>query len=237
VTRDIGKTFEDISGGLNNPVSDIEEDPDNPNVLYLATDYGLLVTVDQGQTWQNISTSAPHVVIKDLAIQKRDRDLAIATYGRGIYIADIGPFKEFKAETFAKPAHLFDLEDVVWWRRFDRRGQTLGEFASADNPPPGSTIYYFLKDKANKVTVTVKGLDGEPINELNGSVAKGLQKVTWNLTRRVPPEKLEGLDRDARQRLQRLDPGTFNITLSVDGKEVVTKKLVVKPDPLDRAII
>jgi len=237
VTRDMGKTFEDISGGLNNPVSDIEEDPDNPNVLYLATDYGLLVTIDQGKTWQNISTSAPHVIIKDLAIQKRDRDLVIATYGRGIYIADIGPFKEFKPETFAEAAHLFDLEDVVWYGRFDRRGQTLGEFASADNPPPGSTIYYFLKDKANKVTVTVKGLDGEPINELNGSVAKGIQKVSWNLTKRIPPEKLEGLDREARQRLQRLDPGTFNITLSVDGKEVATKKLVVKPDPLDRAII
>jgi len=236
-TRDMGKTFEDLSGGMNNPVSDIEEDPDNPNVLYLATDYGLFVTIDRGKTWQNFSTSAPHVVIKDLAIQKRDRDLVIATYGRGVYIADIGPFKEFKDETFAAPAHLFDLEDAVAWGRFDRRGQTLGEFANADNPPPGSTIYYHLKDRANKVTVTVKALDGEVINELNGSVAKGIQKVFWNLSRRVPPERQESLDRAARQRLQRPEPGTYNVTLSVDGKEVVTKKLVVKPDPLDRAII
>ncbi len=237
VTRDLGKTFEDISGGMDNPVSDIEEDPDNPNVLYLATDYGLLVTIDQGKTWQNISTSAPHVIIKDLAIQRRDRDLVIATYGRGIYIADIGPFKEFNAETFAKAAHLFDLEDVTWWSRFDRRGQTLGEFASADNPPPGATVYYFLKDKANKVTVTIKGMDGEVVNELNGSISRGIQKVFWNLSKRVPPEKLEGLDREARQQLLRLDPGTFNVTLSVDGKEVATKKLVVKEDPLDQPII
>ena len=51
VTKDLGKTWADISGGMNNPIFDVEEDPDNANVLYLGTDNGIWVTVDQGKTW------------------------------------------------------------------------------------------------------------------------------------------------------------------------------------------
>ncbi|RLE02722.1 MAG: hypothetical protein DRJ11_06285, partial [Candidatus Aminicenantes bacterium] len=40
-----------------------------------------------------MSESAPDVIVMDMAIQKRERDLAIATYGRGFFIADIQPFK------------------------------------------------------------------------------------------------------------------------------------------------
>ncbi len=70
-----------------------------PNVLYIAGDTGIQVTIDKGKTWTNFSTAAPDVVVRDLFIQKRDRDLVIGTYGRGIYIADIAPLKEFKPET------------------------------------------------------------------------------------------------------------------------------------------
>ena len=49
VTKDLGKTWTDISGGMNNPIFDVEEDPDNANVLYLATDYGILGDRGPGQ--------------------------------------------------------------------------------------------------------------------------------------------------------------------------------------------
>jgi hypothetical protein len=232
VTHDTGKTWEDISGGAQNPVNDIEEDPDNPNILYLATDYGLFVTFDKGKTWTNFSSTAPHVIIKDLAVQKRDRDLVIATYGRGIYIADIFPMKEFNPDLFKKDVHLFDVEDTIKWNRFDRRGQTLGEFAKAANPPVGAAIYYYLKDKAASVTLTIKDAADGVVQEIKGKTEKGFQKAFWNLDRKVDSEKLENLSREERAKLTRLDPGTFSVTLSVDGKDVVTKKAVIKPDPV-----
>ena len=55
------------------------------DALYLATDYGLFLSLDRGKSWAKFSTTAPQVIIKDLAVQKRDRDLVIGTYGRGIY--------------------------------------------------------------------------------------------------------------------------------------------------------
>ncbi|RPJ85005.1 MAG: hypothetical protein EHM13_02425, partial [Acidobacteria bacterium] len=77
VTRDLGKTWTDISAKMNNPVWDVEEDPDNKDVLYLATDYGIIVTIDGGKAWTPFSTSAPDVIVRDMAIQKRDREMAI----------------------------------------------------------------------------------------------------------------------------------------------------------------
>jgi photosystem II stability/assembly factor-like uncharacterized protein len=255
VTKDQGKTWTDISGGMNNPVFDLEEDPENANVLYLATDYGIFVTIDQGATWSAFSTSAPHTTIRDLAIQKRDREMAIGTYGRGFYVADVGPIKEFKPEVFQEAAHLFDPKTAVKWNRFERRGDTLGEMAKADNPPVGANLYYFLKADAQNVKMTIKDLEGNTIQELTPAAKKGLQKAFWNLARQAPgaaggrggqggqgggqaaqapnpdqPPQAPAGGRGGRQNL--VDPGVYKVTLTVDGKDVETKKLTVSPDPL-----
>jgi photosystem II stability/assembly factor-like uncharacterized protein len=233
VTRDLGKTWEDISGGMMNPVWDLEEDPDNPDVLYAGTDYGVYVTIDKGKTWTAFSTTAPNVIIRDMAIQKRDRDLVIGTYGRGIYIADIAPLKEFKADNLAKDAYLFDVEETIRWNRYLRQGEQYGEFAKVDNPAVGATIYYYLKGEPKSVKIVIKDLEGNVIQELGGTAKKGLQKTAWNLTRRpaagaTPPPG--GGGRGVRANL--VDYGTYKVTLSVDGKDVATKNLKVSPDPL-----
>jgi len=267
-THDQGKTWTDISAGMDNPIFDVEEDPENANVLYLATDFGIFVTIDQGKTWSAFSTSAPNTVIRDVAIQKRDREMAIATYGRGFYVCDIGPIKEFKPEVFQEPAHLFDVKTAIKWNRFERRGDTLGEMAKADNPPVGANIYYYLKADAQKVTVTIKDLEGATIQEYaTASGKKGFQKVVWNLGRQAaggggrggggrggagggqpagaaapaapevqnpdqPPQAAPAGGGGRGGRVNLVDAGVYKVTLTVDGKEVATKKMTVVPDPL-----
>jgi photosystem II stability/assembly factor-like uncharacterized protein len=278
VTRDLGKTWTDISGGMNNPIFDVEEDPENANVLYLGTDYGIFVTIDGGKTWSAFSTSAPSVTIRDLAIQKRDREMAVATYGRGFYVCDIGPIKEFKPEVFQEPAHLFDVKNAIRWNRFEQRGDTLGEMAKADNPPVGANIYYYLKTDAQKVTVTIKDLEGNTVQELTPSTIpavsavstkKGLQKVFWGLNRAggpgggrggagggrggagggqpggagapgapevqnpdQPPQMTMPAGGGRGGRANLVDAGVYKVTLTVDGKEIATKKMTIVPDPL-----
>ena len=238
VTRDLGKTWEDISGNMMNPVYRVKEDPDNANVLYMATEYGVFVTIDQGKSWTAFSTAAPHVIVKDLDIQKRDRDLIIGTYGRGIYIADIAPIKEFKPETFQKDAYLFDIENTIRWSRYERKGETLGEMTKVDNPPVGANFYYYLKADAKNVKLTIKDLEGTLINEVTGGSKKGLQKVFWNLGRRQDPAQQPpgmmgpgGGGRGMRGGAQ-VDAGVFKVTLTVDGKDFETKKVTVSPDPM-----
>ncbi len=234
VTRDLGQTWEDISGGMTNPVWDLEEDPDNADVLYAGTDYGVYVTIDRGKTWTAFSTSAPNVIIRDMAVQKRDRDLVIGTYGRGIYIADIAPLKEMTAENLAKDAYLFDVEEVVRWNRLERRGEQYGEFAKVDNPPVAATIYYRLKADPKSVKIVVKDLEGNLVQELSGTAKKGLQKASWSLTRRQPAGQATpppgGGMRGRGANL--VDYGVYKVTLVVDDKDVVTKTMKVSPDPL-----
>jgi photosystem II stability/assembly factor-like uncharacterized protein len=234
VTRDKGKTWEDLSGTLMNPLFDVEEDPDNANVLYLAGDFGVYVTLDKGKTWTAFSTVAPNVIVRDLAIQKRDREMVICTYGRGFYIADIGPIKDFKPETFQKDAVLFDAKDAIRWNRLEMGGEQYGEFAKVDNPPIGVSIYYWLKAEPKSVKVTIKDLEGNLIQEMTGTAKKGLQKVFWGLTRRPP----QGQDQPPMMgggrfgRPLQVPAGSYKAVLNVDGKDVETKTVVVKADPL-----
>jgi photosystem II stability/assembly factor-like uncharacterized protein len=231
VTHDSGATWEDIGRKMMNPVNDLAEDPDSADVLYLATDNGLFVTLDKARTWLPISTSVPNVVIKSLAVQARERELAVGTYGRGIYIVDIFPFKFIKDETFTKPAVLFDIKDAIQWNRNERRGQTLGEFAQAANPPVGCTFYYYLRDKADKVLVTIRDLSGQFVQEVNGASDAGLQKVFWGLNKKVDEDQLREMRREERMRQGQVEPGQYKATLSVNGKDVETKVLRVLPDP------
>ena len=229
VTRDFGQTWEDLSGGMMNPVNDIEEDPHNPDVLYIATDYGVFVSVDRGKNWVKMSSSAPDVIIMALAIQERERDLAIGTYGRGFYIADICPLKEFNADVFEKDAHLFDPQRVIKWAMLERRGQQYGEFALVSNPPNLAQIYYYVKDKVDKVEIVIQDLEGNEIQKLNGIGTAGLHRSAWNLRRSAPPAQ-EG-QRRARSGRE-VDAGVYKIILMIDGEEIQTKKLDIRDDPI-----
>lgn len=230
VTHDFGKTWTDIRGGLKAQVNDIEEDPHNENILYLATDYGLFVSFNKGEKWLEMSSSAPDVIIKDLAIQERDRDLVIASYGLGFYIADIYPFKEFKEETFKKDSCLFSIQKGVKWNRHERRGQSFGVFARVKNPPIGSNIYYYLKKPADSVNIVIKDLEGNLINEMKGEKKAGMQKAFWDYSKKRAPGS-------SAPRFRRRGPalvahGVYNVILMVNNKEAGSKKLTIIPDPM-----
>ncbi|MBU1339082.1 MAG: hypothetical protein KKD56_08445 [Acidobacteria bacterium] len=228
VTRDGGKTWEDLSGGMGNPVRDIEEDPDNPNVLYLATDYGVYVTLDQGKNWMKLSSNEPDVIMMDMDIQARERDLAVASYGRGFWIVDIQPFKEFDKDLFEKDAYLFEPQRAVKWAMIERRGQSYGEFASTPNPPVEASFYFWLKNKVDKVKVVVKDLEGNELQSITGGKDPGLHKVTWSMRQPQPQDEDGGF----RGRGRMVDAGTYLVCLMVGDEEVASQKVSVIDDPI-----
>ncbi|MFC2158960.1 WD40/YVTN/BNR-like repeat-containing protein [Acidobacteriota bacterium] len=230
-TQDMGKTWEDISGGMMNPARDIDEDPDNPNVLYLGTDYGIFVSVDQGQNWVRLHSNEPDVIIMDMDIQQRERDLAVASYGRGFYIIDIWPFKEFTDEVFAKDAYLFEPQRAVKWAMIERRGPSYGQFARSMNPPTRADFYYYLKDKADKVKVVVKDLEGNELASVTGKKEKGLHTVNWNMSQRRPAQQ-QGQQMRRRGGGRQVEAGYYNVTLVVNDEEVTTQKVKVIDDPI-----
>ncbi|MDG2014973.1 MAG: hypothetical protein P8J33_15825, partial [Pirellulaceae bacterium] len=81
-----GKTWQDIGQGIpGGPVNVIFEDPSKPGLLYVGTDCGVYVTLDDGKNWQVLGSNLPVTFVHDLALQERENVLVAATHGRGMY--------------------------------------------------------------------------------------------------------------------------------------------------------
>ncbi len=70
------------------PVNVVKEDPVNENIIYIGTDHGLYVSLDQGQHVMLLG-DLPFVPVHDLVIHPRDKELVAATHGRSLYKANV----------------------------------------------------------------------------------------------------------------------------------------------------
>ncbi len=96
-SADFGQTFTSIAGNIpGGPVNVIREDPSNPKILYVGTDMGVYATTDGGETWNVLGANLPQVFVLDLVVQPRDRLIAIATHGRGVWVMDAVPLQSKK---------------------------------------------------------------------------------------------------------------------------------------------
>lgn len=153
-STDAGRTWTSIKGNLpaNQPVWAIAEDHVNPNLLFAGTEFGLFFSIDGGQKWVPLKGGLPTIAVRDLNIQKRENDLVVATFGRGIYILDnYTPLRALTPETLKQEALLFPVKDAMMYiqaQPIGGRGKSFqGEsYYTAENPPFGATFTYYLKD-------------------------------------------------------------------------------------------
>jgi len=151
---DAGATWTMIKGDLpaNGPVLAIAEDHENPQLLFVGTEFGLYFTVDGGQKWIRLKGGLPTIAVRDLAIQKQMNDLAVGTFGRGIYILDdYALLRSVKPEMLARENVLFPVRNALLYiqtRRYGLRDKAFqgAAFYTANNPPYGATLTYYLKD-------------------------------------------------------------------------------------------
>jgi hypothetical protein len=94
-STDYGKTFTSIAANLPcGPVNVIREDPTNAKILYVGTDMGVFVTKDGGARWDVLGGNLPNTFVHDIVIHPRDKMIAIATHGRGIWLMDALPVQK-----------------------------------------------------------------------------------------------------------------------------------------------
>ncbi|GLR16613.1 hypothetical protein GCM10007940_12280 [Portibacter lacus] len=76
-------------------VAAVIQDDVEPNLLFLGTDDGMYVSFDYGENWNKWNKKFPNVQIRDFAIQDREADLVIGTFGRAFWVLDdIRPLRE-----------------------------------------------------------------------------------------------------------------------------------------------
>ncbi len=150
-----GHTWTSISNNLpkNGSVWAIAEDHINPNLLFVGTEFGLFFSIDSGQKWIQLKGGLPTIQVRDLTIQKRENDLVVGTFGRGIYILDnYTPLRLLKSDMLKQEGQLFPVKNALMYiqsQPLGGRGKSFqGEsFFTAENPPFGATFTYYLKDE------------------------------------------------------------------------------------------
>ncbi len=185
-STDRGKTWTSMAGDLpdNGTVYTVAEDFINPNLLFAGTEFAAYFSIDGGKKWIKMS-GLPPIAVRDIAIQQRENDLVLATFGRGFYILDdYTPLRAIRAAAdLEKDALLFPVKQT--WMYVEAsplglpgkafQGETL---YTAPNPPAGAVFTYYLKEDMK--TLKSRRWESEAEAEKEGGNA---EYPTWDALR------------------------------------------------------
>jgi photosystem II stability/assembly factor-like uncharacterized protein len=174
-TRDYGKSWESIRGNLpDESINVIREDPLNPHVLYVGTDMGVFVSLDDGESWQVLQAGLPIVPVHDMVIHPRDYDLVVATHGRSIFVMDVEPIQHLTPEVMRKPVHLFDIPDVREKRSWSSRWPTWRK------PPKDSVQFYYWLARDGEVQFRILDRKGRVLAAFKHKGVRGVNTAVWD---------------------------------------------------------
>ncbi len=175
VSDNYGKTWKNISDNLPNAsVNVIKEDPTDAQILYVGNDKGVLVSFNQGQSWQAFNGGLPKVAVHDLVIQNKTKTLIIGTHGRSIYRAPLAQLEKYNGIK-NKEVALFKLKNQ---HKSSRWGSGWNKWAKVFEPKLNIPFYVA---KAGNYTLTVKDKVGVVLGQLKVKAASGFNEVVYHL--------------------------------------------------------
>ena len=254
-TRDSGKTWQRIAAGIpeGSYVNCIREDPVRRGLLYACTETGVFVSFNDGDQWQSLQLNMPAVPVRDLVIH--EDDLVIATHGRSFWLLDgATPLRQLNESVAQADAFLFEPAPAFRVRPGSDEGTPLPpEEPTAENPPNGAILDYFLKAApSGPVTLDIFDESGKLLRGYSSSdsparvdpqsldipmywihppeplsAKPGMHRFVWDLrTAGVP-----GLRRRRSEAAGPwVVPGNYSVKLTVSA-HAYTRPLIVKMDP------
>ncbi len=236
-TTDFGRTWISlVTPELQYFLHTIVQDPANPNVLYLGSEFGLYVSLNGGRSW-TLWRGVPRVPVQGLVVHPREHDLVIGTHGRGAWILDdVRPLRALAADPTitGQALHLFEIPPAMQYRerqvpgpRFTGDAMFLGK-----NRPYGALLSYFIKDGSDSGKVTIEMLTGDTvIRAFKGQAKSGFNRAAWTLTRngfRTPRnEDQPQPETDELPSGPDAIPGTYTVRVTWQGNTSSATVLVV----------
>ncbi len=239
-TDDYGQTWTKIVNGVapDDFARAIREDVKVAKLLYLGTEHGVYISFDDGANWQSLRQNLPDTPVHDIAVEQRD--LIVATHGRGFYVMDkIGALRQGGLQS-TTTLRLYKPEDAL--RGLDR----------------SLAVDYYLNQAAQKVTVEFLDSQGKPIRTFTGTpqaseapqrsqgggdeegfrrppdprpaVIAGLHRLNWDM--RYPgATEFPGLIMwAANTRGPQAPPGTYQVRVTADDASA-TESFAIRREP------
>jgi hypothetical protein len=165
-TTDGGSTWEDIGQGLPDiPGWSVVIDPLYPEQIYYGNEFGVFVSLDDGQHWQPFNEGlGDGAFAMDLKISESDRTLRVATHGNGVYERPL----------------------IGEWVGYEDPNVTEDVFSLECYPNPFQTYttVSFKISGLSYICLLVIDLSGKPVKSIyTGEMPGGMKQIRWNGTR------------------------------------------------------
>ena len=151
-STDGGKSWKNIGDGVPDGFIcwRLVQDHVDKNLMFLGTEYGIYVSVNGGNKWVKFSSGLPTISIRDLAIQKRENDLVVATFGRGFYVLDDYSSLRFLSSNSLKSNIVFTPRKALQYSPIRSGSSSQGSNTYyAKNPDYGAIFTFYLSDEVS----------------------------------------------------------------------------------------
>ena len=154
-SADRGRSWTSVASDLpaRGSIWTVAEDVKERDLLFVGTEFGLFFSREGGKKWVQLKGGLPTIAVRDLAFQKREDDLVIATFGRGFYVLDdLSPLRVAKPADLEQDALSFPVKKALAYvpslplglKEKSFQGES---YYTAPNPPFGAVLTYYLKDE------------------------------------------------------------------------------------------
>jgi photosystem II stability/assembly factor-like uncharacterized protein len=154
-SSDRGRTWTSIASDLpaRGNVWCLAQDHVKADLLFVGTEFGVYATLDGGGRWMRLGGGLPPIPVRDIAVQRRDDALVLATFGRGFYVMDdYAPLRTFSAEWAAAKSATLPTRDAPLFVASrplggGGRGFQGATYFTAPNPEFGATFSVWLNEE------------------------------------------------------------------------------------------
>jgi len=248
-TTDYGLTWTKITNGItaDHFTRAVREDLHRPGMLYAATERGVWVSYNSGDTWQSLQKNLPPVPVSDMML--RDDDLAISTHGRAFWVMEnLTPLRWApEQEKAANAPYLYKPVPVL-----RLNGQASPTFVYR-LPADSMTVKFEFFDKAGKLLATMASTDTNPTPAAGGrggggfgggapGAAKpgnraGINRFTWTMRHESAVVFRGMINWAGRGGAPSMAPGTYTVKMTAGNNAPISYPFEVKPDPRSPATV
>ena len=237
-TEDFGKTWKRLADAsqVKGYTLSVIQDPVEPKLVFLGTENGLWVSINEGGSWVQFKNGFPSVSTMDMVIQQRESALVVGTFGRAIWVLDdLKSLREIAANRLKPTLTALPMNAAVQvkglfinppgniWTGFHTT------FEGENRPFQATEIPFYLNEnpgKQAKVVANIYNAQRQLINTLEaGNLRTGLNYLRWQLDEQVGTPKPNASAREIP-----ILPGTYRIVLDYQGaKDSTSVKVVADP--------